>query len=453
MSVPLLSNEKGWIMMSKHIWNREMECMSRSDMDQLQLTRLRALVDYCDRNVEFYHKRLAEAGVTADKIKTLSDIQYIPYTTKTDLRDTYPFDMFSVPMKEIVRIHASSGTTGNPTVVGYTREDMENWTEQVARLVVAAGASDESIVQICFGYGMFTGALGLHYGLEKIGATIVPTSSGNTEKQLKFMRDFGTDTIVATPSYCMFLAEAARDASGEYPMEEYGLKLGLLGSEGCTPEMRDQIEQRWGNGFFSTDNYGMSELNGPGMSGECRERDGLHINEDHFLCEVINSQTTEVLDRGDTGELVVTALTKRGIPMLRYRTKDITKIDYEPCACGRTSARMHKIIGRSDDMLKIRGVNVFPSQVESALIGIKEIGPHYQLVVRRQGFADTLEVRVELIDGGLLERYAELEALQKRVHDRIKSILGIEIAVSLVEPKTIERFTGKAQRVVDMRDK
>ena len=322
--------------MESAIWNRDMECMKRADMEALQLERLKALVDYCDRHVEFYHKRLEAAGVTADKIKALSDIRYIPYTTKGDLRDTYPFGMFSVPKKEMVRLHASSGTTGNPTVVGYTRGDLENWSEQVARLVVAAGATDESVVQICFGYGMFTGALGLHYGLEKIGATVVPTSSGNTEKQLKFMRDFGTDTIVATPSYCLYLAESARERAQEFPMDQYGLRLGLLGSEGCTPEMREQIERRWGGGFFATDNYGLSELNGPGMSGECRERCGLHINEDHFLCEVIDSNTLEVLEPGATGELVVTNLTKRGLPMLRYRTKDITRIDYEPCACGRT---------------------------------------------------------------------------------------------------------------------
>ena len=437
--------------MTKHpIWNPEMECMNRRDLEALQLERLKALVDYCDRNVKFYHDRLEKVGVTADKIKTLSDIQYIPYTTKTDLRDTYPFGMFSVPQNKLVRIHASSGTTGNPTVVGYTREDLDHWAEQVARLVYAAGANEETIVQICFGYGMFTGALGLHYGREKVGATVVPTSAGNTEKQLKFMRDFGTTALVATPSYALYLAESARDMADRFPMEQYKLTLGLLGSEGCTPEMREQIEQRWGNGFFATDNYGMSELNGPGMSGECRERCGLHINEDHFLCEVIDSHTLDVLDKGATGELVVTALTKRGIPMLRYRTKDITSIDYSPCACGRTTARMHKIIGRSDDMLKIRGVNVFPPQVESALIGITEIGPHYQLVVRRQGFADTLEVRVELIDGSLLERYGELEALQKRIHDRIRAILGIEITVSLVEPKSLDRYTGKAQRVPDL---
>ncbi len=438
--------------MGNPIFNREMECIRRSDLERLQLERLRELVDYCDRNVEFYHKRLQAAGVTADRLKTLSDIQYIPYTTKEDLRDNYPFGLFSVPMKDMVRVHASSGTTGNPTVVGYTREDLDNWSEQVARLACAAGADENTVVQICFGYGMFTGALGLHYGLEKIGATVVPTSSGNTEKQLKFMRDFGTDAIVATPSYCMFLAEAAREKAGEFPMELYKLKLGILGSEGSTPEMRTEIEQRWGGGFFATDNYGLSELNGPGMSGECPVRDGLHINEDHFLCEVIDSGTGEALAPGSTGELVVTNLTKRGLPMLRYRTKDITNINYEPCACGRTTARMHKIIGRTDDMLKIRGVNVFPTQVESALIGVTEIGPHYQLVVRRKGFADSLEVRVELIDGTLLDRYGELEALQRRIHDRIKAILGIEITVSLVEPKSIERFTGKAKRVIDLRN-
>lgn len=439
--------------MKSNIFNPEMECMPRKKLEELQLERLKLLVDYCDRNIEFYHKRFEKAKITAEKIKSLSDIKYIPCTTKTDLRDTYPFGMFSVPNKQLVRIHASSGTTGNPTVVGYTREDLENWREQVARVCYAVGATEDSVVQICFGYGMFTGALGLHYGLEKIGATIVPTSSGNTEKQLKFMRDFGTTAIVATPSYCLYLAESAHEREKEFPMDMYKLKLGLLGSEGCTPEMRQQIEERWGGGFFATDNYGMSELNGPGISGECMYRDGLHVCEDHYICEVIDSKTEEVLDKGDTGELVVTTLTKRGIPMIRYRTKDITNINYEPCKCGRTTARMNKIIGRSDDMLKIRGVNVFPSQVESALIGITEISPHYQLVVRRQSFADNLEVRVELIDGSLLERYGELERLQRRIHDRIKSILGIEIKVTLVEPKTIERFTGKAQRVVDLRNK
>ena len=426
--------------------------MPRKELEALQLERLKSLVDYCERNSEFYSKRLAKAGVTADKIKCLSDIQYIPYTTKDDLRDTYPFGMLSVPMEDIVRVHASSGTTGNPTVVAYTREDLENWSEQVARVAVAAGATKSTIVQICFGYGMFTGALGLHYGLEKVGAVVVPTSSGNTEKQLKFMRDFGTQAIVATPSYCMYLAEAARGMQDKYPMEMYKLKYGILGSEGCTPEMRAEIENHWGNGFFCTDNYGMSELNGPGMSGECLYRDGLHINEDHFLCEVIDSASGSVLEQGSTGELVVTNLTKRGLPILRYRTKDITNINYEPCKCGRTSARMHKIIGRSDDMIKVRGVNVFPSQVESALIGMTEISPNYLIVLRRENYSDSMEVRVELIDGGLLDRYSELVALQKRIQDNIKNILGIAIKVTLVEPNSIERFTGKAKRVLDLRN-
>lgn len=438
--------------MKNKIFNPEMECMSRKDLEALQLERLKSLVDYCEKNSEFYAKRLAKAGVTADKIKCLSDIEYIPYTTKDDLRDTYPFGMLSVPKEKIVRVHASSGTTGNPTVVAYTREDLDNWSEQVARLAMAAGADEGTIVQICFGYGMFTGALGLHYGLEKIGAIVVPTSSGNTEKQLKFMRDFGTDAIVATPSYCMYLAEAAHSMADKYPMDSYKLKYGILGSEGSTPEMRTAIENHWGNGFFCTDNYGMSELNGPGMSGECMYRDGLHINEDHFLCEVIDSASGSVLEKGSTGELVVTNLTKRGLPMLRYRTKDITNINYEPCKCGRTSARMHKIIGRSDDMIKVRGVNVFPTQVESALIGINGISPNYLLVLRREGFSDSLEVRVELIDGSLLDRYGELVALQKRIHDNIKNILGIEIKVNLVEPNSIERFTGKAKRVLDLRN-
>ncbi len=438
--------------MENRIFNKEMECMPRRELEALQLERLKSLVDYCEKNSEFYAKRLQKAGVTADKIKCLSDIQYIPYTTKDDLRDTYPFGMISVPMEKIVRVHASSGTTGNPTVVAYTREDMENWSEQVARLAVAAGADAGTIVQICFGYGMFTGALGLHYGLEKIGAVVVPTSSGNTEKQLKFMRDFGTTAIVATPSYCMYLAEAARGMADKYPMDMYKLKYGILGSEGSTPEMRKEIEAHWGNGFFCTDNYGMSELNGPGMSGECMYRDGLHINEDHFLCETIDSASGNVLDKGETGELVVTNLTKRGLPMLRYRTKDITNINYEPCKCGRTSARMHKIIGRSDDMIKVRGVNVFPSQVESALIGMTEISPNYLIVLRRENYSDSMEVRVELIDGSLLDRYGELVALQKRIQDNIKNILGIAIKVTLVEPNSIERFTGKAKRVLDLRN-
>ena len=402
-------------------------------------------------NVPSYRKKMEEKGVTPEDIRSSADLYKLPFTSKADLRDNYPDGLVAVPRSKCVRVHATSGTTGKRVMAFYTQHDIDLWTDCCARAITAVGGSEEDVCQIAYGYGMFTGALGLHYGLEKIGATVVPTSSGNTVKQLKFMRDFQTDAIVATPSYCLYLAEAAHESADEFPMSSYNVRLGLLGSEGCTPEMRAQIEERWGNGFFVTDNYGMSELNGPGMSGECIYRDGLHICEDHFLCEIIDPKTGAPLDKGETGELVVTNLTKRGLPMLRYRTKDITYINYEPCACGRTSARMHKVIGRSDDMLKIRGVNVFPSQIESALIGIRQISPHYQLVVTREGYADALEVRVELVDGSLLTRYGELEALQRGIHNKIKAILGIEIKVSLVEPKTIERFVGKAQRVVDLR--
>ncbi len=437
--------------MNHNIFNRDMECMKRSDLEALQLERLRNLVDYCIKNVPFYRNRLEKAGVTPERIKTLSDIEYIPYTTKEDLRDTYPFGLFSVPPKELVRLHASSGTTGNPTVVGYTKEDIDCWSEQVARLVTAAGATDETLVQICFGYGMFTGALGLHYGMEKIGATVVPTSSGNTEKQLKFMRDFKTDAIVATPTYCLYLAEAAQELSDRHPMSEYNIKYGILGSESTTKAMQTQIETRWGNDCFVTDNYGLSELNGPGISGECFKRDGLHINEDHFLCEIIDPVSEKVLSHGSRGEMVITNLTKRGLPMLRYRTKDITSINYDPCDCGRTSARMAKVAGRSDDMIKIRGVNVFPTQLESVLIDIEGVTPHYMLVVRTDKVFDTLEVQVELAKPSAEMGEDELHHLKSRLGKKIHDGMNIKVTVTLMEPKTIERFTGKAKRVQDLR--
>ncbi len=436
-----------------NIYNPDMECLKRSELESLQLDRLKSLVDYCEKNVPFYNKRLSEAGVTADKIKTLSDIKYIPYTTKEDLRDTYPFGLFGVKPKELVRLHASSGTTGNPTVVGYTRADLDNWAEQVARIVVAAGATDESMVQICFGYGMFTGALGLHYGLERIGATVVPTSSGNTEKQLKFMRDFKSDAIVATPSYCLYLAEAAQELSDVHPMSEYFVKFGILGSESTTVAMRKRIEERWGGGLFTTDNYGISELNGPGISGECHLRQGLHICEDHFLCEIVDPKTLEVMDRGDTGEMVITNLTKRGLPMLRYRTKDITSINYDTCECGRTSARMVKLTGRSDDMIKVRGVNVFPTQLESTLIETPEVTAHYRLIVRSEKHFDSLEVQIELADEALLTKPLALEKIRSKLDKKVHDTLGIKVEVTLVAPKALERFTGKAKRVFDMRDK
>ncbi len=428
-------------------FQKDIETMPRKQIEELQLKRLKWLVQYCSDNIPFYNKRLSEAGVTAEKIKSISDIQYIPYTTKDDIRDTYPFGLFGQPLKKIVRIHASSGTTGKPTVVGYTKQDLENWSDCMARLCAAAGATDEDIVQIAFGYGLFTGALGLHYGLEKLGATVVPTSSGNTEKQIMLMQDFKTTALVSTPSYAQYIGELARDMG---VIDNIHLRLGLLGSEGCTEEMRTQIEKSLN--LFATDNYGMSELMGPGVSGECYLRCGMHINEDHFLPEIINSNTLEVLPRGEVGELVITTLTKEGIPMLRYRTKDITKIDYEPCKCGRTFARMAKVMGRSDDMLKIRGVNVFPSQIESVLMKFDRIAPHYQLVVTRANYSDHLEVKVELSDSSLLENYSALENLQKDIHHALKTVLGIETKVSLVEHKSLERFQGKAKRILDLRN-
>ena len=427
-------------------FQKDIETMPRKSIEKIQLERLKWLVDYCNRNVKFYHDRLERAGVTADKIKSLEDIQYIPYTTKEDIRDNYPFGLFGQTVNKIIRIHASSGTTGKPTVVGYTKNDIENWSDCMARLCMAAGASEEDIIQIAFGYGLFTGALGLHYGLEKIGATVVPTSSGNTEKQIMLMQDFKTSGLVSTPSYAQYIGETAKEMG---VIDKINLRLGLFGSEGCTEEMRSQIEKTLG--LFATDNYGMSELMGPGVSGECELRCGMHINEDHFLAEVIDPHTLQVLPKGAQGELVVTTLSKEGIPMLRYRTKDITKIDYEPCKCGRTFARMAKIMGRTDDMLKIRGVNVFPSQIESVLMGFEQIAPHYQLVITRSNFSDHLEVKVELADSSLLENYAALESLRCSIHHNLKTVLGIETKVSLVEHKSLERFQGKAKRILDLR--
>lgn len=429
-------------------FQKELETMGRKEMNELQLRKLKHMVDYCRENVPFYAEKLKAAGVTGDKIKSLSDIQYIPVTTKDDLRDHYPFGNFAVPMKDIVRIHASSGTTGKPTVVGYTKNDLNMWSDCMARLLAAVNITDEDIAQVSFGYGMFTGALGLHYGLEKLGVTVVPNSSGNTEKALMFMRDFKTTTLIATPSYALHMAEVAQEL--EYPMSEYHLKNGVLGSEGCTAEMRDQIEKNWG--IFVTDNYGMSELMGPGVSGECYLRQGLHFNEDHFLPEIVDSKTLEPKKEGECGELLVTTLSKEGFPLLRYRTKDITRLNYEPCACGRTGVRMDKVMGRSDDMLKIRGVNVFPSQIESVLMTVEQIGPHYQLIVRREGCADTLEVKVELIDGSVLESYTDIEKLKGKIRHDLHTVLGIQCKVTLTEPKTIQRFIGKAARIVDLRN-
>ena len=430
-------------------FQKEIETMSRAEIDKIQLEKLKTMVKYCYDNVPFYNKSLTEAGVfDGSKIKEISDIQYIPLTTKEDIRDSYPFGMKAVPMKDIVRIHASSGTTGKPTVGAYTQKDIDIWSDCVARVAVAGGATAEDIIQISFGYGLFTGALGLHYGLEKIGCTVVPASSGNTEKQLMLMRDFGVTGLVATPSYAVYLSEAMREEA--LPKDAYKLKLGILGSEPCTPEMRAQIERNMG--VYVSDNYGMTELGGPGVSGDCEYRCGMHFAEDHYLPEIIDSDTGVRKAQGEMGELIVTALSRFGMPILRYRTKDITKLDYEPCKCGRTHVRMHKTMGRSDDMLIIKGVNVFPTQIESVLVGMEHIGPHYQIVVRKENFMDNLEVKVELLNGDLLVNYKELQNLQVHIKEKLRSVLGLDIKVTLVEPKSLERFQGKAKRVLDLRN-
>lgn len=429
-------------------FQKDIETLSRAEIERIQLERLKRQVDYCINNVPFYADRLGKLGITGDKIKTLSDIQYIPFTTKADLRDNYPYGLFAVPMKKIVRIHASSGTTGNPTVVGYTRNDLNNWSDCVARLCAAVGVNDEDVAQISFGYGLFTGALGLHYGLEKLGCAVIPISSGNTQKQAKILKDFGTTVLISTPSYAMYMSEVAHDMG--ISNDDLKLRIGLFGSEGCTNELRDKIEK--GFGLFSTDNYGMSELMGPGVAGECEYRCGLHFAEDHFLPEIIDAETGSVLGEGEKGELVITTLTKEGIPLLRYRTKDITSITYEPCKCGRTHARMDKVRGRTDDMLKIRGVNVFPSQIESVMANIDGISPHYELVLTRSNYTDHLEVRIELIDADLLDNFGQLEALQKNAVDKLKTVLGIAAKVTLVAPKSLKRYEGKAKRIIDLRD-
>ncbi len=428
-------------------FQQDIETMPREELEALQLAKLKKQVQYCMDHVPFYHDRLTAAGVTADKIKCLSDVQYIPLTTKADIRDHYPYGLFAVPMKDIVRIHASSGTTGKPTVVGYTRHDLDVWSDCVARLCMAVGVTDEDVAQISFGYGLFTGALGLHYGLEKIGCSVIPISSGNTKKQAMILKDFGTTVLISTPSYAMYMSEVAHEMG--ISNEELKLRIGLFGSEGCTDALRDKIEQ--GFGLFSTDNYGMSELQGPGVSGECEYRCGLHFAEDHFLAEVVNPETGEVLPRGEKGELVITPLSKEGFPLLRYRTKDITRIHYEKCRCGRTHARMEKVQGRSDDMLKIRGVNVFPSQIESVMANIDGISPHYELILTRKNYTDYLEVRIEINDERLLENFGNLEAKQKEAVDKLKTVLGIQAKVTLVAPRTIARYEGKAKRIIDKR--
>lgn len=431
------------------IWSKE-ETLKREEIREIQLKRLKETVERVYNNVPHYKKKFDEVGIKPEDINSLEDLGKLPFTIKNDLRDNYPFDLFAVPKKDVVRFHASSGTTGKPTVVGYTHKDMETWTELIARIVSMAGVTNEDTAQVAFGYGLFTGAFGLHQGLEKVGAAVIPMSSGNTQKQILIMKDFGTTALICTPSYALHIAETAKEM-GIDPKKDLDIKFGLFGGEGSTEAMRLELNKSWG--MFATENYGMSELIGPGVSGECECLNGMHIFEDHFIPEIINPDTGEVLPDGSVGELVITPISKEALPLIRYRTKDITQLDYEKCECGRTHVRMKKIQGRTDDMLIIGGVNIFPSQIEQVLVALPEIGPHYQIKVFKKGFLDKIEIDVELIDANILDSFSQLEALYGKIKSDLRTILGIEAKVNLVEPRTLQRFEGKAQRVIDLRGK
>ena len=432
------------------IWARE-ETMSREEMEALQLCRLKDTVRRVYEHVPAYRAKMDAAGVKPEDIKSLADLKELPFTTKQDMRDNYPYGLFAVPRKKLRRIHASSGTTGKPTVVGYTSADLEVWRECVARLAVAAGATEDDVAQICFGYGMFTGALGLHNGLEKVGAAIVPSSTGNTQKQLMYMKDFETTLLVATPSYAMRIAEVAKEI-GLDPKRDLKVKTLVLGSELMTEAMRNELYKVWGEDVNLTQNYGMSELMGPGVSGECLKLNGMHVNEDHFIPEVIDPKTGEVLPPGEKGELVITCLTKEALPLIRYRTRDITRLMYEPCACGRTTVRMENLSGRTDDMLKIRGVNVFPSQIEEVLINTEGIGPNYEIVLDRKNHSDLLTIKVEVEAEAMMDSYAALERLDYSLREKMRMMLGLDAKIQLVSPNTLQRFEGKAKRVTDLRN-
>jgi len=424
-----------------------MECAPREAMRQIQSQRLQETVQRVYHNVPAYRRKMQEAGLVPSDITSIDDLPKLPFTTKQDLRDNYPFGMFTVPMSEIVRVHASSGTTGKSTVVGYTRKDLTLWAEVVTRSLVMAGVHRNDIVQVAYGYGLFTGGLGLHYGTENLGATVIPISGGNTEKQIQLMQDFGTTAVACTPSYALHLAEIMQ-AMGVQP-DQLKLRVGIFGAEPWSENMRREIEKKLH--LKAIDIYGLSEVVGPGVACECMEQSGLHVNEDHFFPEIVDPDTLQPVAPGQRGELVFTTITKEGIPLIRYRTRDLTRLDYTICACGRTLVKIEKCCGRSDDMLIIRGVNVFPSQIETVLLEISETEPHYLLIVEREGTLDTLKVMVEVQEQFFSDEIKQLEALRKKIAQKIQSTLGVSAEVKLVEPKTIERTAGKAKRVIDNR--
>lgn len=429
------------------IWNETIECMSREEMRKLQSIRLKKVVEHVYHNTPFYRKKMQELGITPDDIESVDDIVKLPFTTKQDLRDNYPFGLMATPMSEVIRLHASSGTTGKPIVVGYTRKDLSIWSEVVARCLYAYGVSKEDIVQVSYGYGLFTGGLGLHDGVQKIGGTVIPMSSGNTQKQIQLMHDFGAKALACTPSYALFLAETIKDSG--IPREEFRLKVGIFGAEPWTENMRKEIEESMG--IKAYDIYGLTEIAGPGVGCECECQDGTHLWEDHFLPEIVDPHTLEPLPAGEQGELVFTTITKEGMPMIRYRTRDLTSLNYEICRCGRTAVRMSRILGRSDDMLIIRGVNVFPSQVESVILELPEFEPHYLIVVDRVNNIDTFQVQVEVKPEYYSDEMNKILELKKRITNRLQSVIGLQPDVKILEPRSIERSQGKAKRVIDNR--
>lgn len=430
------------------IWNDEFETLPREAIESLQFKRLRQTLDRVNATVPFYREHFRRAGVAPDQLKSLADLRRFPFTLKQDMRDNYPYGLFAVPLEQIVRIHASSGTTGKPTVVGYTRRDIDTWSELMARSFVAAGAHKGDVIHNAYGYGLFTGGLGAHYGAERLGASVIPMSGGNTKKQIMIMQDFGSTVLTCTPSYSLFLAESVAEMGLD--IRDFKLRIGIFGAEPWSEKMRDEIEAKLN--LKAIDIYGLSEILGPGVAIECFEaQHGLHIWEDHFLPEIINPETGEVLPDGEKGELVITTITKEGIPLIRYRTRDITRLIAEPCICGRTHKRIERLSGRSDDMLIIRGVNVFPSQIESILINMEGVEPHYQLIVDREENLDSLEVQVEVNERTFSDEIKVLQELSHRIRKEIKDLLGVTCKVRLVEPKTIARSEGKAKRVVDNR--
>jgi len=431
------------------IWNKEIECMSRQDMRILQSERLKQLVQKVYDNVAFYRRRMDEMGVKPEDIQSIDDIVKLPFTYKNDLRDHYPFGLFAVPMKDIVRVHASSGTTGKPTTVGYTKNDIENWREVLARCLSMAGISSSDIMQVSYGYGLFTGGLGVHYGAETIGATVIPVSGGNTRRQLQLMADYGSTVLACTPSYALHLADAL--AENAYSLADLKLKTGVFGAEPWTENMRLELEKKWG--IKAYDIYGLSEIMGPGVANDCEYHTGLHVHEDHFFPEIVHPDTKLPVADGEEGELVFTTLTKEGIPLLRYNTRDLSTLNRATCECARTTVRMKKITGRSDDMLIIRGVNLFPSQIEHVLLEMGETSAHYMLYVDKINNLDTLELKVELDEANMMETIRDLQNLSKKIEHALNSAIGMSVKVTLVEPKTIARSEGKAVRVIDNRKK